>query len=622
MSLSAVTRSWGIRPRLLLGFLGALAPILVVVPSLVAEYHFLGQHLLSVPDREIAYLAHADAAEEAIIGVEVPVQQYYVTASPSQRDLFPQRLARAREVLLWLEINGSRDPEDQEILGKVLALVARAEALGNAIMTPADPRSDPIALERLGGFHELIVEALAQLRELARIERQKADIAMAGARRLLERGRAASTLATEACVLVGVALAIAFSHWMSRPILAIGRGSRRLAEGDLRHRLAVTAGGELGEAARAFNAMAERLQASTQAVRESEARYRLLAENLSDVIEVYDMDLSLTYVSPSVRQLRGFTPEEAMGQPMKERLTPASCEVAGRTFAEELAKEQAGGADPSRSRAVELEMYRKDGSTVWAEMRLRSLRDEAGSPIGIVAVSRDITERKRLEQLKSDFVALTTHQLRTPLGGIRWLLELAGEAPELTHETRACLQGAWEATDRLRGIVDSLLDIAQLESATLKLEPEVTDLGKLTRSVLDEMGPGLALKRLRVSVAGSESVAPLPADARWLRQAILNLVSNAVKYTHPGGEIAIRMSASENSARWEIRDDGIGIPPEAHAHLFEKFYRAPNAASIAPEGTGLGLYLTRLIVERLGGRIWFESEVGHGATFRFTLPVG
>ncbi len=357
-----------------------------------------------------------------------------------------------------------------------------------------------------------------------------------------------------------------------------------------------------------------------RALAESERRYRLLAENITDVISIFDMDLRLTYVSPSVVRLRGFTAAEVMAQTMDQRLTPASCDRALRALAEELEREQSGEVDPARSWTIDVEMYRKDGSTVWTETRMSFLRDEAGRPAGLVGVNRDISERRRLEQLKSDFVALTTHQLRTPLGGIRWLLEVAVEAPELSDQTRSYIDGARESADRLSDMVNCLLDAAQLESATLRLEPQVADLGELTRSVLDEMGRAFEAKGLRVSMTGSEAVTPLMVDRRWLRQAILNLVSNAVKYTPPAGEIAIRMGQDEHSVRWEVRDSGIGIPQEAHSHLFEKFYRAPNATSIAPEGTGLGLYLTRLIVERFGGRVWCESEIGRGAVFVFTLP--
>jgi len=125
----------------------------------------------------------------------------------------------------------------------------------------------------------------------------------------------------------------------------------------------------------------------------------------------------------------------------------------------------------------------------------------------------------------------------------------------------------------------------------------------------------------RVSVSGVDDAPTVIADPQLLRQVVLNLTSNAIKYTPPSGDIAIRISGVGDRARWEIQDNGIGIPQEAQRRLFEKFYRADNVLTIETEGTGLGLYLVRLIVEQFGGRVWCESEEGRGATFVFTLPT-
>jgi len=124
----------------------------------------------------------------------------------------------------------------------------------------------------------------------------------------------------------------------------------------------------------------------------------------------------------------------------------------------------------------------------------------------------------------------------------------------------------------------------------------------------------------RVSIIAAKEAAPVWADPQLLRQVILNLASNAVKYTPTGGEITIRMEQEEAAVRWTIQDSGIGIPKEGQRRLFEKFYRAENVVKMETEGTGLGLYLVRLILEQFGGRVWCESEEGKGSTFLFTLP--
>lgn len=227
--------------------------------------------------------------------------------------------------------------------------------------------------------------------------------------------------------------------------------------------------------------------------------------------------------------------------------------------------------------------------------------------------------RKVLESLHR--VAIDTQQLRTPLAGIKWMLELAAQGEAVPAETIPYVQDARDAAERLIGLVNDLLDVSRFERDKLTISPQPTRLGEMTRSVLDELAGLVRDKRHRLSVDGAEAVPPVLADPQLLRQVILNLVSNAIKYTPDGGDIAIQMSREGAVARWAIRDSGIGIPEEAQRRLFEKFYRAENVLTIETEGTGLGLYLVRLIMEQLGGRVRCESEEGKGSTFIFTLPA-
>ena len=202
------------------------------------------------------------------------------------------------------------------------------------------------------------------------------------------------------------------------------------------------------------------------------------------------------------------------------------------------------------------------------------------------------------------------------------MLELAAAQPDLPAEPASYVQDARDSAARLIGLVNDLLDVSRLERGKLVAAPQEVRLEALTRHVLDEMSVLLQEKGHRLSVDGDEKLPPIMADPQLLRQAILNLVSNAVKYTPPRGEIAIRMEREGSAVRWSIHDTGIGVPDHSQGRLFEKFYRAENALAIETEGTGLGLYLARLIMEQLGGRVWCESTEGCGATFTLTMPLG
>ncbi len=250
----------------------------------------------------------------------------------------------------------------------------------------------------------------------------------------------------------------------------------------------------------------------------------------------------------------------------------------------------------------------------------RPTKDAGGVTVGLTLTFQDVTEERHVSQLKSDFVSFVTHQLRTPLAGIKWMLELAAQGTGVPDEIAEYIQDARGSSERLIGLVNDLLDIARLESGKLAIQLQETSLDAVTRSVLDDLRALVHEKGHRLSVTGGEALPPILVDPQLTRQVILNLTSNGLKYTPPGGNIAIRMSLDGDSVLWAIQDNGIGIPKEAQRQLFQKFFRAENVFAIETEGTGLGLYLVRLIVERFGGQVWCTSEEGKGTTFFVRLP--
>jgi PAS domain S-box-containing protein len=251
----------------------------------------------------------------------------------------------------------------------------------------------------------------------------------------------------------------------------------------------------------------------------------------------------------------------------------------------------------------------------------RPTRDEADARIGYTITLQDVTREREISQMKSEFVSFVAHQLRTPLSEIAWMLELAAEEPDIPLALRSYVRAAAASAGRLKGMVNDLLDITRLESGAIGAETEATDLGSLTRSVLHDLAGAIADKGHEMSVRGADELPPVVVDPRLFREVIQNLVSNAVKYTPARGTIAIGMRQAGDEIEWTIEDNGIGIPEAGQHRLFEKFYRAGNAASVDPGGKGLGLYLVRLVLERFGGRIRWTSAEGRGTTFAFTLPL-
>jgi PAS domain S-box-containing protein len=265
------------------------------------------------------------------------------------------------------------------------------------------------------------------------------------------------------------------------------------------------------------------------------------------------------------------------------------------------------------------QLRRKDGRAIWVSEFARGVFDASGRCTQAEGFIEDITESVEAEQLKSDFVAFVTHQLRTPLAGIRWMVELA-QSEQVSAEAASFLEDARVSAERLIALVNDLMEITQLEEGRLRSVAEHVDLVKLTADVIAEIAPCPASRQHSVVATGDAS-AIVFADPQLVRRAMANCLWNAVKYTPAGGTITVRTECDESSVRWSVRDTGIGIPLAAQRRVFEKFFRADNAQTVDTEGTGLGLYLARLIAERSGGSIACHSIENEGSTFTMVLPL-
>jgi len=432
-----------------------------------------------------------------------------------------------------------------------------------------------------------------------------------------------------------------------------------------------------------------------ESLRESEKRYRLLADNATDVIWTRDMNLRVTYVSPSITSLRGYSVEEVMGQTLEENMTPASAELATRVFVEELALEQsAERVDLSRSRTMEVELYCKDGSTVWTEVKMGFLRDRDNRAQGILGIIRDISERrraedelrgyqehleelvkertarlehevterkrieegirrlnagleqrvnertakleqaldelKRLDELKDAFLSSVSHELRTPLTSIRSfseiLLQYDRENPETQKEF---LQIINTESERLTRLINDLLDLSRIQAggmvwqdAPLSIREVIEDVAKAQHQLREE-------RSLRLNLDISPDLPVVHADRDRIQQVLTNLLGNAIKFSHEGGEIHIHAEPLNGRGccdisawiRVSVSDQGIGIEEKDYEVIFDKFHQIHTESSKhKPKGTGLGLPICKEVINHYGGDIWVESEEGKGSTFSFLLP--
>jgi signal transduction histidine kinase len=346
----------------------------------------------------------------------------------------------------------------------------------------------------------------------------------------------------------------------------------------------------------------------------SEERFRIAAECASDL--VYDWDLlkeRVDYFGELFERIRaaGGTFAQTRAE-YWESIHPDDRERIQKAFNDHLETGERFSEEYRVSAGKGLYNNVADRGT--------AIRNKKGKPVRLIGAVSDITERKRAERMKSDFVSFVTHQLRTPLSGVKWMLELAMDTTNNPEEMLSFVQDARISTDRLIRLVNDLLDSSRLERGKLEIVYQYIDVAELTQNVVRELTPLLIEKEERLTVQADDPLPKPYVDMQLLRQAIMNLISNAMKYTPAKGEIKIHINRENDCLRWEIQDSGIGIPKTDMGKLFQKFYRAGNAVAVETEGTGLGLYLIRLIVDRFEGKVWCESEEGKGSTFTFTLP--
>ncbi len=240
----------------------------------------------------------------------------------------------------------------------------------------------------------------------------------------------------------------------------------------------------------------------------------------------------------------------------------------------------------------------------------------------IALVRRIRAKEEEVDRLKADFVSLAVHQLKTPLTGLKWSVETLASSPgPLSADRSEAIRDIGEITRGLNELVNALLNVTRLESGRIIIEPKPTALDKLAAGVIKELQKNALDKEQEITFAPDAGLPEVSVDPLMIREIYKNLLTNAIKYTRTGGRIEVRIASRGADIVSSVKDNGLGIPEDQKARVFEKFFRAHNIVSLSEDGTGLGLYFVKQIVEVSGGRVWFESEEGKGTTFYFSLPL-
>lgn len=379
-----------------------------------------------------------------------------------------------------------------------------------------------------------------------------------------------------------------------------------------------------------------------------ERRFRELMEAAPDAIMQVDEAGKIVLLNRVAESMFGYAREELLGKPV-EALIPEDLRA---KHAEQRAGYNARPATRAMGAGLSLSGVRKDGTRFPVEISLSPSRSQPG--LLVTAIIRDISERKRAEEqlrqlqetyireltaanrelelrnreveradrLKSEFLASMSHELRTPLHTVIGFSELLAEELDgpLNDRQKRSVDHIHRDGTHLLELLNDILDLSKIESGRLELRPEIFDLHAVVEEAMAGLRP-LARAKNIILESILETGDAIEADRLRLRQILVNLLSNAVKFTPAGGRVRVTASQRDGLAEIEVADTGIGIPQEAHAAVFDKFYQIGETTKGVREGTGLGLAITKRLVEQHGGNIELDSEPGKGSRFTFTIPV-
>jgi two-component system phosphate regulon sensor histidine kinase PhoR len=414
----------------------------------------------------------------------------------------------------------------------------------------------------------------------------------------------------------GIALVIAlaaagFSLWMARGlsqrIRRLEKFSHAVAGGDFRPFRPQQAGDELDDLDRAFDGTAAKLAETIRVLTDERNRAAAILGSMIEGVAVISARERVLYSNRAFSQILGLDAMTVEGRPL--------IEVVRHSGLLAVIKSALAGEKPETSEIV-VGTVRPQSFAVTAA----PVRSDGAS--GAVLVLHEISELRRLERVRQDFVANVSHEFRTPLTAIQGFAEtLLGGALEDAANSRRFIEVIRDHAVRLARLTEDLLELSRIEAGALKLELGPVSVGQLVESCTETVSLKAGQKQLILEADSGESLPPVRGDANRLRQVLQNLLDNAVQYTPCGGRIDVSLARTGGDVVITVADTGIGVPEAEQSRIFERFYRVDAARSREAGGTGLGLSISRHIVEAHGGRIWVESAVGQGSRFHFSIPV-
>lgn len=471
--------------------------------------------------------------------------------------------------------------------------------------------------------------------------------------------------------IFSIALANFLTLRIMGPISELEKGVRIIGKGNLDYTLKIKTGDELEKLAEEFNKITEKLKDSMRELEEIRASLELkVAERTKEIrekmgelkLKTEELEIKTKELENSRRALMNISEdaEAARIEAIEERdktlaiiqnfadglmvLDKEGKVLLVNPMFEELLKIKRSEIEGKSIKDLrERAFLKKAIDIIFKREKIVKVKREEFSPfpektyelttvplirekekIGHLAIFHDISREKLIEKMKTEFVSFSAHQLRTPLSAIKWSLKmfLDGDLGKITKEQKSFISKTYEANEKMIELINDLLDVTRIEEGRYIFKPEFLQLEEIIQKVVKSLKGEIEKKEIKFKLEKPKEKLPkIKMDEEKIALAFQNLLENAIIYTPRGGKVKVSIKKLKNEVEISVKDNGIGIPKGQQKRVFSKFFRASNAMKMETRGTGLGLYITKNIIEAHGGKIWFESEEGRGSTFYFRLPI-
>jgi two-component system, OmpR family, phosphate regulon sensor histidine kinase PhoR len=414
------------------------------------------------------------------------------------------------------------------------------------------------------------------------------------------------------CMVI-IIMAVVLTRFFTRPILHLGRIARQIGTGDFSASVGFTRKDEIGALGRSIDSMKDNLSSLIRGIESQRERLEVILNTTTEGIFAIDDQANVLLANQAAEKLIQGTAKDLLGKNMHD--------IFG--WQHGMQPFTVNYKEPQVKTYENLQYVDNDGTKRYVKLIVAPVHEnlQAGRTHAIVTI-HDETDSHELENMKSDFVSMAAHELRTPLTAVRGYLEMAS-SKEQKHEADSVVfvDKALKNVNELGGLINNLLDVTRIERGTLVLNLEKIDLAECITHAVEDTKFSADDRKITLSYDGPHDGKFVVGDLIALREVVINLLTNAIKYTPPGGSVTVSLSETQDEYAVKVKDTGIGMSKEAQKYLFNKFYRVHGGLESGSNGTGLGLYIAKSIAERHSGTIRVESAEGKGSVFTLSLPA-